>query len=72
MALHEFRASSTATVVALLTNAFRHFETDGEFKGAKQRRKGRYYSSMPAIMKDLCVRNFAKYTASLTEQEDER
>ena len=72
MALHEFRASSAATVVSLLTNAFRHFETDGEFKGAKQRRKGRYYSYMPAIMKDLCVRNFAKYTASLTQQEDER
>ena len=72
MALHEFRASSAATVVALLTTAFRHFETDGEFKSAKQRHKGRYYSYMPAIMKDLCVRNFAKYTASLTRQEDEQ
>lgn len=72
MALHEFRASSATTVAALLANAFRHFEADGEFEGVKQRRKGRYYSSMPAIMKDLCVRNFEKYTASLTRQEDEQ
>ena len=30
-----------------------------------QRQLGRYYSYMPAVLKDICTRNFERYTATL-------
>jgi len=65
MALHELRKSGTETVVRLLRRALGEFAVDGEFPCVKQSRKGRYYSHMPAVMKDLCVRYFSDYTATL-------
>lgn len=65
MALHELRKSSTETVVRLLATALRDFQTHNACSSVKQRREGRYYSHMPSVMKGLCVRRFAKYTALL-------
>jgi hypothetical protein len=46
-------------------NALDLFQKTGKFKATAQRQKGRYYSYMPAVLKDICIRNFEHHTASL-------
>lgn len=65
MGLHELRAANTRTCLDLSLAAFAAFEKLGRFPARNQRRKGRYYSAMPAVLKDQCVRKFAAHTAGL-------
>jgi folate-dependent phosphoribosylglycinamide formyltransferase PurN len=63
--LHELRAANTQTCVDLTVAAAAATEALGRVPLRPQRRRGRYYSSMPAVLKPVCVRRYADYTAAL-------
>ena len=65
MALHELRQVNTEICVRLTLDALAGFVRVGRFVGQAQRRLGRYYSFMPAVLKDLCVERFARHTSAL-------
>lgn len=60
MPLAQLRALNTRACLDLTLAAAR-----GAGERQPQTRRGRYYSFMPAILKDVCVRNFERHTASL-------
>ncbi len=65
MGLHQLRKANTETCVALVALALSQVENCGHLVSRPQRSKGRYYSFMPAALKDLCVKRFARHTESL-------
>ena len=66
MALHELRAANTEMTVELAARTARSFRRAGRLHSRRQRRRGRYYSFMPAVLKDICVGNFSRFTAALS------
>jgi methionyl-tRNA formyltransferase len=65
MQLHQLRRFNSEICVDLTLKALAvKFET-GHFGGTPQSRKGRYYSFMPACLKEICRRKFQKYTEAL-------
>lgn len=58
MPLHALRAANTAVCVQLVTAAIDALGRDGRVASRPQRCKGRYYSAMPAVLKDLCRSRF--------------
>ncbi len=65
MALAELRRAHTEVCLALAEEALAGFAATGTFPARPQRRRGRYYSFMPAVLKDICVARFARHTARL-------
>ncbi len=65
MALHELRRVNTEICLRLTLAALDDFKRRGRFVGRQQRRIGRYYSFMPAVLKPLCVERFARHTERL-------
>ena len=65
MGLHELRRVHTEGCVEIVTEALGDFAATGAFQATPQARPGRYYSFMPAVMKDLCVRRFERHTTAL-------
>jgi methionyl-tRNA formyltransferase len=63
--LHQLRAVNTRACVELTLNALVELERTGSFPRRPQQAVGRYYSFMPAVLKDICVRNFEHYTGGL-------
>ena len=63
MELYQLRAENTNCCIQLVSDAVRDFETQGVLKVTEQVKKGRYYSFMPAVLKDICVKKFRKYNA---------
>jgi Formyl transferase len=63
--LQELRAVNTRACVDLSVLALRSFESTGTVPARPQVRKGRYYSFMPAVLKDRCVSSFNAYVQSL-------
>ena len=63
--LHQLRAANTRACVDLTIAAARAKEAIGHVPTRPQRRRGRYYSAMPSVLKDVCVGRFAKYAAGL-------
>jgi methionyl-tRNA formyltransferase len=59
-ALHELRARNTELCVALVLAAARTLEAEGALLRRAQVRRGRYYSFMPAVLKEICVARFAE------------
>jgi methionyl-tRNA formyltransferase len=59
MELHELRAANARTCVDLSLLALTALE-QGALPSRPQAARGRYYSAMPAVLKDLCVRRFAR------------
>jgi methionyl-tRNA formyltransferase len=70
MQLHELRAANTEICVRLTLDALSTVQTRGDVASRPQRRVGRYYSFMPAVLKDLCVKRFAAYTSRVTAPAD--
>ena len=66
MALHELRAANTEMTVELAARAARSFRRACRLHSRPQRRRGRYYSFMPAVLKDICIGNFSQFTAALS------
>lgn len=65
MPLHELRARNTELCVELSLRALRELAATGSVPRRAQTRRGRYYSFMPAALKDRCVTQFERYTATL-------
>ncbi len=63
--LHALRKSNTETCVRLMRLAIDCLDSDGSLITRPQRRQGRYYSFMPAVLKDICVEKFASFVGSL-------
>lgn len=65
MKLHELRAANVETCIEIATDALAMLDDYGEFISQPQLYIGRYYSFMPAVLKNRCVRKFEAYTAGL-------
>ncbi len=65
MGLHELRTVNTHACVELSCLALRALETMGTVPSRRQVQRGRYYSFMPAVLKDECVRRFEQHVARL-------
>ena len=62
--LHELRAVNTRACVDLCAAAALSLERLGRLPERAQVKRGRYYSSMPAVLKPRCVERFEKWTAA--------
>ncbi len=65
MELYQLRKNNTDVCIKLALNALSIFLEDGSFPAVKQRTTGRYYSFMPDVIKQICVKNFESYTSAL-------
>lgn len=65
MKLHELRRVNTDLCIGLAQSALRSFSSDGRFDAERQRQAGRYYSFMPAVLKDICKKKFESYAQGL-------
>lgn len=65
MDLHQLRQVNTEICVRLTLEALTDFARRGRFVARTQRRVGRYYSHMPSVLKELCVRRFQRHTEKL-------
>ncbi len=65
MPLSELRSVNTDVCVKLVLNALEAFQARGQFTSRAQTQIGRYYSFMPSVLKEICVKNFNKYSQSL-------
>lgn len=66
MKLHELRRANTEVCIELVTEALNVFSKTGRIDSQAQTKKGRYYSFMPTVLKEVCVRRFSAYTGKLT------
>ncbi len=65
MPLSDLRRVATELTVEMAISALHEYAEKGAFSSTPQRQLGRYYSYMPAVLKDICVRNFERHTAAL-------
>ncbi|HJX13213.1 MAG TPA: formyl transferase [Dehalococcoidales bacterium] len=66
MELHELRRYNTEACVRMSVSALDMFQRWGRFISRPQRRRGRYYSLMPAELKEICRVRFREYTDGLS------
>lgn len=64
-ALHQLRAASAKVCVDLTGRLFDAIRQTGRVIGRPQRSPGRYYSFMPAVLKDTCARHLAERVKSV-------
>lgn len=65
MPLHQLRCANTEVCLRLACDALDDYQAAGGIAARTQRSRGRYYSFMPAVLKDICIARFAKYTETL-------
>ena len=65
MGIHELRHVSTEVCVDVVRTALGQWGGDGGFASTPQRQTGRYYSFMPAALKELCKNKFEAYTRNI-------
>ena len=63
--LHQLRAVNTCACVQLASAALDVVAGGSRPMGAPLARAGRYYSFMPAVLKEVCVRKFERYASTL-------
>ncbi len=66
MDLYQLRAQNTKCCVKMVLNAIDRFDRQGKIISTAQTQNGRYYSFMPAVLKDICVKKFRRYTDDLS------
>ncbi len=64
LGLHELRALNTRICVDLASAALAAVRASITLPRRRQITRGRYYSFMPAVLKDTCVRNFARHVST--------
>lgn len=67
MALYELRRFNTEICVDLVLRAIAELSRSGTIEARPQAAIGRYYSFMPSVLKDLCVRRFHAYTSKIAK-----
>jgi hypothetical protein len=65
MPIAQLRARNTEVCVDLVSGALATLTATGRLPRRPQLRRGRYYSAMPAVLKDTCVRQFDRHVAGL-------
>lgn len=65
MNLYELRAINTKICIDLSLDALGMIDRGLPLPRRKQSKRGRYYSAMPAVLKDICEKNFARLTQTL-------
>jgi len=65
MKLYQLRRYNTEMCLQLTLSALDMFKRYGRFISRPQLKQGRYYSFMPAALKEICQRRFEKYTEAL-------
>ena len=63
--LFMLRSENTKLCVEITLSALKKFESKGFFKSNPQKSKGRYYSFMPNVLKEVCLKYFKQHTKSL-------
>jgi len=63
--LFELRRYNTEACVELVQDALTSFSESKAFNSAPQTKIGRYYSFMPAVLKDLCSKRFSSFVKSM-------
>lgn len=61
MKIYQLRKSNTETCVRLALAAINAYEKIGTILSRAQLRKGRYYSFMPSVLKEVCLKKFELY-----------
>jgi methionyl-tRNA formyltransferase len=59
--LHQLRQANTETCLRLTELAIAQIEAHGAVQSRPQKEEGRYYSFMPAALKEICVKRFAHH-----------
>lgn len=62
--LKTLRSENTELCVELVKKAIKMFEDNSFFISTKQKKIGRYYSAMPAVLKSISLKNFSNYIKS--------
>lgn len=65
MEIHELRRVSTELCVDVVRTALGQWSVDAGFSSSPQRQRGRYYSFMPAVLKELCRSKFEAHALDL-------
>lgn len=65
MPLHALRKANTEQCVRLAISAIEMLGRGGALISRPQRVRGRYYSAMPTVLKEICHAKFHAYTAKL-------
>lgn len=65
MKIYELRRYNTQVCVELTLAALAAYGQDGKFTAHPQLKQGRYYSFMPAVLKEICQERFEQYTSTL-------
>ena len=63
--LHKLRAINTEVCLNLALLALNSVQSSGWLPSRKQLRRGRYYSFMPSVLKEDCVKKFERCVAKL-------
>lgn len=66
MPLADLRRVNTETCNALTLDALETLDRGEHLPGRPQRQRGRYYSFMPTVLKDICLRQFDAHVAKLS------
>lgn len=66
MKLHQLRAENARVCVELVNAALLDIARGSEIALVRQQQMGRYYSFMPTVLKELCVKKFERFTARLS------
>ena len=65
MQINDLRRIATELTVEIALDALKNFQSAGHLNATPQKRKGRYYSHMPSVLKNICIDNFHRHTAKL-------
>jgi len=66
MKLHHLRAINTEICLNISIECLRYFEQNGTFDKTAQESKGRYYSFMPSVLKEICLKKFEEFTRQIS------
>ena len=65
MGLHELRRYNTDVCIEMVLSAFDMFNRQGYMIDRPQQKRGRYYSFMPSVIKEICLKYFNQYVVNL-------
>jgi len=63
--IHKLRAENIKVCFELVKKSLSHFNVEGQFHSYPQKKIGRYYSFMPAALKDISIKKYNNYIAKL-------
>jgi methionyl-tRNA formyltransferase len=66
MPLYALRAINTEACVKMSISLVECMQRFGSVQSRRQRQKGRYYSSMPSTLKEICLNRFTNFSKTLS------